>query len=242
MTLIAMLTALSFVLYMFLKFPLPFMFPGFLDMQFSDLPALIGGYMIGPLGGCIIIVLKCLLKMPFTSTYCVGEVADIIVGVAFVLSSSLIYRAKRTKKWAGLSLIFGTLIAVATSVLANAFILIPAFSHFFSWNAVLGMVRVLFPNVSKQNFYAYYLPLSVLPFNILRCGLCSVVTFFVYKSLSRAVNKLFEPKQKSFNPIEVDESSVQEVDETELVTQEDLVYEETDENKSNENNSNDTNI
>ena len=58
---IALLTAVSFILYMFAKFNLPFVFPGFLEMQFSDMPALLGGFAIGPWAGGIIIVLKCLL-------------------------------------------------------------------------------------------------------------------------------------------------------------------------------------
>ena len=65
---IAMYTALSFVLYAFVKFPLPFAFPGFLDIQISELPALIAGFSMGPVSGCLVIVLKCLLKFPLSTT------------------------------------------------------------------------------------------------------------------------------------------------------------------------------
>ena len=65
---IAILSALAYILYMFVKFPLPFIFPAFLDIQFSDLPALIGGFAMGPWAGCLIVVVKCLLKMPFSTT------------------------------------------------------------------------------------------------------------------------------------------------------------------------------
>lgn len=64
---LAILSAISYILYMFVKFPLPMLFPSFLDLQISDLPALIGGFAMGPWYGCIIIVVKCLLKMPFTA-------------------------------------------------------------------------------------------------------------------------------------------------------------------------------
>ena len=65
---VAVLSALSFVLYMWVKFPLPMLFPSFLDIQVSELPALIGGFSMGPLAGCVVIVIKCLIKMPFSTT------------------------------------------------------------------------------------------------------------------------------------------------------------------------------
>ena len=79
LTKIAILVAISFVLYAFCKFNLPFMFPSFLEMQISDLPAIIGGFALGPISGTLIIVIKCCLKMPMTSTGCVGELVDIVV-------------------------------------------------------------------------------------------------------------------------------------------------------------------
>ena len=41
-TKVAILTAISFILYI-AHFPLPFMFPGFLEIQISELPALLAG-------------------------------------------------------------------------------------------------------------------------------------------------------------------------------------------------------
>ena len=55
---VAILTAISFILYAFAKFPLPFMFPGFLEIQISELPALLAGCSMGPVSACIVIVLK----------------------------------------------------------------------------------------------------------------------------------------------------------------------------------------
>ncbi len=184
---IAILSALSFVLYMFVKFPLPFIFPGFLDMQFSDLPALLGGFALGPWAGAIIIVVKCLLKMPFSSTACVGELADIIVGLAFVLPSAFYYKYNRTKKGAIISMLIGMAGAVVFSLIANRFILIPFYADKFGMSAVVGMMTTLYPDITEQNIYAYYLPLAVLPFNLLRCLICSVLTYFTYKPLSKAL-------------------------------------------------------
>jgi riboflavin transporter FmnP len=183
----AILSAISFILYMFAKFPLPFMFPGFLDMQFSDLPALLGGFAIGPFAGGIIIVIKCLLKMPFSGTACVGELADIIVGLAFVLPAAFFYKYNRSKKGAILSMVIGTAIAIGVSLLANRFILIPFFANEYGMGAVVGMMQSLYPSITPDNIYDYYIPLAALPFNALRCIVCSVITYFVYKPVSRAM-------------------------------------------------------
>lgn len=189
LTVISMLTAVSFVLYLVAKFPLPFIFPGFLDMQFSDLPALLGGFSLGPTAGGTIIVVKCLLKMPFSSTACVGELADILVGLANVIPSAIYYRYHRTKKGAVIAMVIGTFSAVIVSLFANAFILIPFFENAFGMNAIVNMVSTLYPNVNANNFFLYYLPLAVLPFNALRCGICAIITYYTYKPLSRIINK-----------------------------------------------------
>ncbi|MBR2970713.1 MAG: tRNA (adenosine(37)-N6)-threonylcarbamoyltransferase complex ATPase subunit type 1 TsaE [Clostridia bacterium] len=195
-TRLAIFSAFAFILYMWVKFPLPFLFPSFLDFQVSELPALLAGFMIGPIGGCVVIVIKCLLKLPFTSTAGVGELGDLLLGIAFVLVSSLIYRKHRSKKGAVISLICGSLACTAVSVVVNAFILIPFYAEAFGMSAIVGMLSSLFPTVTEDTIMLYYLPLSVLPFNLLRCTLSSVITFLVYKRLQRLLDRIFEPQQK----------------------------------------------
>ena len=90
LTKVAILTAISFILYMFLKFSLPFLFPSFLDMQFSELPAILAGFSLGPFAGVLVIILKCLLKFPFTSTAFVGEITDMVLGILYVLPASIL--------------------------------------------------------------------------------------------------------------------------------------------------------
>ena len=62
---VSIFSALSFILYLFPKFPLPF-FPSFLEVQFSNLPAILGGFVLGPIGGVIIVVVRFVLKLIFT--------------------------------------------------------------------------------------------------------------------------------------------------------------------------------
>ena len=44
------LSAAAFVLQL-IEFPLPFLIPSFIKLDFSDLPALIGSFSLGPVGG-----------------------------------------------------------------------------------------------------------------------------------------------------------------------------------------------
>lgn len=93
----AILTAIAFILYAFAKFNLPFMFPSFLEIQISELPALLAGFSMGPISGCLVVIIKCLLKFPLTTTAYVGESTDILLGIAFVLPASLIYYFHKDK-------------------------------------------------------------------------------------------------------------------------------------------------
>ena len=189
------LTAISFVLYMFVKFPLPFMFPSFLDMQISDLPALLGGFALGPVEGALIIIIKCCIKMPFTSTACIGELGDIAIGVANVLPAALIYRFFKNRKGAILGMALGMVCAVVVGVLMNWLVLIPFYANKFGMAAIVGMMQALYPNVTADTVYNYYLPLAVVPFNILRCLVCALVTYFTYKPLSKALHWEFKNKK-----------------------------------------------
>ena len=108
---IALFSALAGVLYI-LNFSIPFAFPGFLEFRFSDVPVLIGTFALGPVAGCIIVVFMVLIKLVIvsTSTYFVGDLADILVGFALVIPVGLIYNQNRTFKGALLGLGAGSLI------------------------------------------------------------------------------------------------------------------------------------
>ncbi len=190
-TKIALLSAIAFILYMFAKFSLPFMFPSFLDMQFSELPALLAGFSLGPTAGAIVIIIKCLLKFPFSGTAFVGEITDMILGILYVVPASVIYARNKTKKNAVLGMIAGTILATAAAIAINRFVSVPFYVEFFfkgNFDVIVQICKPLYKNVTRANFYFYYLLVAVLPFNLLRLGLVSFVTFLVYKSLSKPLH------------------------------------------------------
>lgn len=188
---IAILTALSFILYAFGKFNLPFMFPSFLEIQISELPALLAGFSMGPISGCAVIVLKCLFKFPLTSTAYVGEATDILLGLMFVLPASLIYYRHKDKKHALIGLAVGSVCLTVCAIIVNRVISIPFYTELYfggNFQVLVDMLRPLYKNIDEKSFYVYYLFVGVLPFNLLRCIIVSALTFVLYKRLSRILH------------------------------------------------------
>ena len=166
---------------------------------------LIGTFALGPVSGCVIVVMMVLIKLVCvsTSTMFVGDAADILVGFALVIPVGLIYQRHRTFRGALAGLVTGSLISTALAVLLNRFALVPAYVYLMfggSWQPILGMMTPLFPDCTQENFYSIYLWASVLPFNVLRCLVASLITLPVYKHISRAINRLnakLTPKKRA---------------------------------------------
>lgn len=189
---IAILSAMAYVLYL-INIPLSFLFPSFLKINLSDVPSLIGGFSMGPIAGAIIVFVKVLLKLPFSGTFGVGELSDLINGLAFTLVSSIIYKTHKTKRGSLVSMAFGSVTSIITALICNLLIMIPLYLTVMGMT--LEMIVAACPkafNVTAENFYEYYTFGCVLPFNILRCALSGAVTFFLYKSLMRIINRIGE--------------------------------------------------
>ena len=210
---LAMLSAIAFLLYMYVKFKLPFMFPSFLEMQFSELPAMLAGFSMGPVAGALVIIIKCLLKFPFSGTAFVGEIMDLILGILYVVPASIAYQIKKNKKWALIGLAIGTVSATVMGMLLNRFLAVPFYvSAFFgnNFDALVGMCSPLYPGLTKENFYNFYIFVAVLPFNLLRLGIVSLITFMVYKRLSKILH--WEIKKKSKKAINEENNEPTETD------------------------------
>jgi len=188
---VAIFSALSFVLYQ-VKFNLPMIFPGFLEIQFSNVPVLIGGFMFGPISGVAIVIVRTILKLPFSHTAGVGEFADLLIGLSVLLVTSLFYHKNKTKKNAALALLYGSITWVVVSILSNWLIIIPFYIiAMFEGNAepLINMMSVI-PGINESNYMARYLLYAVLPFNLILSTLVSLVTFLIYKRISVYIHSL----------------------------------------------------
>lgn len=190
-----MFSTLAGVLYIF-GFPIAGAFPGWLELNFSDIPALIGTFALGPVSGMIIVFIKILIKLIIkgTSTVFVGELADLLIGIAFVVPAGFIYKKKRTFKGALVAMAVGMACSTLMSMIANWLVLVPFYRQLFfhgSWKPLVGAMRMLFGEKCTENtFYVFYIFGSVQPFNLMRCLIAIVVTLPVYKHISRIINKL----------------------------------------------------
>ena len=92
----AMLAAISYVL-AFLEFPVP-LSPSFARMDLSDFPALIGAFAFGPMCGLTIEFVKNAMQLFSTSTGGVGEIANFLMGGAFVVTAGFLYKSHKTKR------------------------------------------------------------------------------------------------------------------------------------------------
>ena len=102
---VGMLAAISTILMLF-EFPLPFLAPGFYELDFSEVPILIGAFALGPVAGVLTELVKVLLNLVVngTQTAFVGEFANFVMGCMFVLPASLIYKMKKSRKHAVMGL------------------------------------------------------------------------------------------------------------------------------------------
>ncbi len=181
----ALLGAVASIL-MFLNFPLP-IFPAFIKMDVSDAPALIAAFAMGPAAGVTVELIKNAVNLTHTSTGGVGELANFFIGVAFVVPAGLLYKRRKDVRRAVTVLIVGTLTMTAVAALANYFVLLPLYSNFVPMETIIGMYRAIIP---AADTLPKIILMSVVPFNLLKGLIVSLVTFALYKKLSRAIKGL----------------------------------------------------
>ncbi|MDR3186141.1 MAG: ECF transporter S component [Christensenellaceae bacterium] len=172
---IAVLSALASVLYTLVRFPL---FPApynYVEVDIASLPAILGGFALGPVAAVLIEALRILLKLLYTgsTTIGVGEMSNFIASAAFVLPASLIYKYKKTKNGALLGLVVGITSNLIVSSLSNYFWVLPVFS-----------TQVPFIMEIRIEFSFIYAPIV----NLTKTLVTSMVAFFLYKHLSNILH------------------------------------------------------
>jgi riboflavin transporter FmnP len=179
---IGMLSAVAFLL-MLIQFPIPTLFPFFLELDISELPALLGGFTLGPIAGSIIVLLKNLLLLAVrgSETSYVGELSNFIVGAAFVVPASILYINNKSKRGAIYSLIAGILGMTIVACISNYYLIIPLFSKTLGFESVMEMAARSNKAIVDMKTYILY---AVVPFNILKSMVVSIFTLLIYKRLS----------------------------------------------------------
>lgn len=178
---VGILAAMSFIL-MFVQFPIP-VAPPFMKVDLADVPALIGGFSMGPIYGVLIQLIKNILNLSKTSTYGVGEISNFVVGGLFVLVSSSIYKKNKTKKNATIAMICGMLIMTLAATLSNAFVIFPLYGKAMGvdMNAFVAIAHKT--NTLVKSYFTMMI-FAIVPFNLIKGFIEILVTKLLYKHVS----------------------------------------------------------
>jgi len=164
-----MLAAISLVLVLIIRIPYP---PApFLVYDPADIPIFIGAFAFGPMAGlALTAVVSFIQAFVLGGDGIIGFFMHFVATGAFVLAAGYIYKANKTRKSAVTGLICGTIIMTASMIL---------------WNL---LITPIFLGVPREAVIAM-LATVILPFNLLKAGINSVVTFITYKSIARFLHK-----------------------------------------------------
>lgn len=172
---------------MLFNFPLPFM-PPFMSFDLAGLPEIIGGFILGPIAAVFIILVKILVKfvMMGSSSAMTGEIQNVILSCAYVLPAVLIYNRHKTKKTAAFGMAAGTVICALTAVFTNLTIIIPFYVNLMgmSWDGIVEMCTKVNPLMKDPATMAVF---GIIPFNLIKNGVVSLLTFLVYKKISQPI-------------------------------------------------------
>ena len=181
LTIIAMLSAVGVVL-QYLEFSVPFV-PSFLKLDLSDIPELIGAFVIGPFGGVLICLIRNLVHLLVSQSAFIGELSNFMLGAVFALVAGFIYRIHKTKKNAFLACLSGTAAMALVSLPTNYYIVYPIYAQLFGgMKTILGLYQAILP--SADTLWKALLIFNV-PFTAVKGLLCVLVTMLIYKPLSR---------------------------------------------------------
>ncbi|MDR7856860.1 ECF transporter S component [Tissierella sp.] len=186
---ISVLGVISFIL-MFFEIPMPWLAPTFMKIDISDLPALIGSFAIGPMAGVIIQLLKNVLNLLIegSTTGGVGELANFVVGAVFAYTAGFVYYKNKTIKRALIGLILGTVLMTIVITLANYFIMFPFYAKLFGMEiqALVDMGAIINKNIVDLKSMML---IAVVPFNLLKGAVLTVITMLIYKRVSPILHK-----------------------------------------------------
>lgn len=180
-TVTAIMSAIAAIL-QFIEISIPII-PSFVKLDFSDLPALITSFAIGPWYGVTVELLKNLLHLPFGSSAGVGEMCNFLLGAIFCLTAGLIYKKHKTRKGAAAGAVLGALLMALFSLPMNYFAVYPAYVVLYGMpmDAIVGMYSEILPGTDSL---AKALCIFNLPFTFLKGIANAIICFLIYKPLS----------------------------------------------------------
>jgi riboflavin transporter FmnP len=179
-TKVGILSAIAVIL-MFFEVPLPMM-PSFLKLDASELPAILGAFLLGPIAGVGIELIKNLIHGANSQTMGIGEVANFLVGVSFILPASYLYQRYSSPNGAIIALGVGTISMMFSASLLNYFILLPLYQAVlhFPLEQIISLGTVANPQIMDLKSF---ITMAIAPFNLIKGIVISIFTMMIYKKI-----------------------------------------------------------
>ena len=188
----ALLASIAGVLMSF-EFSVPLM-PVFYKIDFSDVPAVIALFSMGPVSGLSVEIVKILIKLITvgTNSNYVGEFSNLIGAFVFILPMWLIARkCPKTKRGMVKALSLSGIIRIVWICFCNAFITLPMYaaSMGISINDVVRAVSSANPSITNLTTF---IVLATIPFNLIKLSLNYGIAVILFYRLADAVPALRE--------------------------------------------------
>lgn len=180
---IALLSAIAYVL---MLFHLPFKFIGFLELEFSDVPAIIGGIVYGPAVGVIVELIKNLIKAFTASTTAwVGEMANFVICSAYVIPVAILFGKLKGKGRYVITFGIATVSMMIVGALANYFVMVPLYAKAFGgMDAIVGVSSEMVPAIKDLATVVLF---GITPFNMVKGIVLGIVSYYIYKPLKNSI-------------------------------------------------------
>lgn len=180
LTKIGLLSAFAALL-MFLELPLPMM-PVFLKLDISELPAVIAAFSMGPVAAILVDLLKNVIHAFNTQTMMIGEMANLLVGIAFLVPTGYIYKKRSDMLGAAVALLCGTLSMMLAASFLNYYVLLPLYQAVlhFPLEKIILLGTAANPHIVDLKTF---ITLAIVPFNAIKGIVIALFTLVLYKKV-----------------------------------------------------------
>ncbi len=188
----ALMAALSLALAELLDFKVPFM-PPFISLDFSDAPAVLAALTMGPVSGVFVCLIKNIFGCLTTSTGCVGELSNFILGAMLVLPAGIIAHKSPKFSRAVIGCAVGSVLMGLFSFVSNYFIVYPIYdATVLPTEAIIGMYKAILPSVDSL---AECLWIFNVPFTFAKGVIAAAFSLLLYKKLRPVFNSIYREQK-----------------------------------------------
>ena len=163
-----------------LEIPMPLFGASFLKLDFGNVFIVLIAFLLGPVEGVLVCLMKEGLRCLNSTSMCAGELANFLVTSSYLLLPSILYQYRKTLKTVIISLSVSCLIATAVGLTSNRFIIFPTYAYLMGGH-IFGMTVA-------EAFSALWI--GLLLFNLIKTVAVGILTMLLYKRLSNFLKKM----------------------------------------------------